>query len=64
MKKPIRYGLYVVIGLIIYQVVDSGETSLTHEDAKKALIVGMAVVFVLLLIIRVMKKRYDDGSGE
>lgn len=64
MKKPIRYGLYVLIGFLIYQVIDSGETSLTHEDAKKTLIVAMAVVFVLLLIIRTMKNRYDKGGKE
>ncbi len=64
MKKPFRYALYVLIGFIIYQVIDSGETSLTHDDAKKTLIIGMAVVFVLLLIVRTMKKRYDDKGGD
>lgn len=62
MKKPFRYALYVLLGFIIYQIADSGETALTHEDAKKTLIVGMAVVFVLLLIVRVMKKRYDNNK--
>jgi hypothetical protein len=63
MKKPFRYGLYFLIGFLIYQVINSGETSLTHEDAKKTLIIGMAVVFVLLLIVRMMKKRYDDKNS-
>ncbi|MFK7953252.1 MAG: hypothetical protein AB8B73_10440 [Ekhidna sp.] len=64
MKKPIRYGLYVLIGFIIYQVINSGETSFTHEDAKKTLIIGMAVVFILLLLVRTMKNRYDKGNEE
>ena len=64
MKKPIRYGLYVLIGFIIYQVINSGETSLSHEDVKKTLIIAMAVVFVLLLLVRTMKNRYDQGKDE
>ena len=64
MKKSSRYVLYLVLGFIIYQVIDSGETSLTHQDARKTLIIAMVVVFILLLIVRAIKSRYDNEDKE
>ncbi len=60
MKRPYRYVIYLVIGFLIYQIIDSGETSVTYDDARTALIIGLIVVFILLLIVRVIKKRYED----
>ena len=60
MRKPFRFVLYIMIGFIIYQVIDSGETGVTHGEAKNVLIIGIIVVFVLLVIVRGIKQRYDD----
>ena len=64
MKKSSRYVLYLVLGFIIYQVIDSGETSLTHKDARNTLIIAIVVVFILLLIVRAIKSRYDNEDKE
>ncbi|WP_436515070.1 hypothetical protein [Ekhidna sp. To15] len=62
MRKSSRYVLYLVLGFIIYQIIDSGETGLTHQDARNVLIVAIVVVFILLLVIRMIKNRYDNGE--
>ncbi|MEP0985312.1 hypothetical protein [Ekhidna sp.] len=62
MKKSTRYVLYLVLGFVIYQIIDSGETALTHKDARNTLIIAIVVVFALLMIIRVIKNRYDNGE--
>jgi len=62
MRKSFRYALYIVLGFIIYQIIYSGETGITHSEMKNTLIIGMVVVFVLLLIIRIIKQRYDNGD--
>ncbi|WP_420577133.1 hypothetical protein [Ekhidna sp.] len=64
MRKSFRYVLYLMVGFLIYQVIDSGETSLSHTEVKNTLIIAMIVVFVLLLIVRVIKQRYDDRSDK
>lgn len=53
-----------MFGFLIYQVIDSGETSLTHTEVKNTLIIAMVAVFVLLLIVRVIKQRYDNGDAD
>ncbi len=60
MKTPFKYVIYLAIGFIIYQVIESGKTSLTYEGTRTTLIVGILVVFILLMIVRVIKKRYED----
>lgn len=60
MRKPFRYVLYIVIGFLIYQIIDSGETSVTHGEVKNTLIIGIVVVFVLLVVVRAIKQRYED----
>ncbi|GAB4234012.1 MAG: hypothetical protein Tsb0034_07460 [Ekhidna sp.] len=60
MRKPFRYGLYIMIGFLIYQVIDSGEAGVTHKGVRDTLIISMIVVFVLLLVVRVIKQRYKD----
>lgn len=60
MRKSFRYALYLITGFLIYQVIDSGETTITHEEVKKTLIVGIVVMFILLLIVRVIKQRYEE----
>ncbi len=62
MRKSSRYVLYLVLGFIIYQIIDSGDTGLTHKDVRNVLIVAIVVVFILLLIIRMIKNRYDEGG--
>ncbi|MEO9872640.1 hypothetical protein [Ekhidna sp.] len=64
MKKSFRYVLYLMIGFLIYQIIDSGETGFSHSEVKNTLIIGMVIVFVLLLIVRVIKQRYDNGDEE
>lgn len=59
MRSPYRYVLYFLIGFLIYQVIDSGETTVTHQDARDTLIIALIAVFVLLLVVRVIKRRYD-----
>lgn len=53
-----------MIGFLIYQIIDSGETGLSHTEVKNTLIIAMIAVFVLLLIVRVIKQRYDDKRDE
>ena len=60
MKKPFRYFLYIMIGFLIYQVINTGETGFTHKEVKNTLVICLIVVFVLLLIVRVIKNRYED----
>lgn len=62
MKSSFRFALYIMIGFLIYQVLDSGETSFTHTDVKNTLVVALIVVFVLLIIIKVIKQRYEDND--
>ncbi len=64
MRKSSRYVLYLVLGFIIYQIIDSGATSITHQDARNTLIIAIVVVFIPLLVVRVIKNRYKDGEGE
>ncbi|MEP5610883.1 MAG: hypothetical protein ABJP45_01475 [Cyclobacteriaceae bacterium] len=59
MRKPVRYAMYFIIGFLIYQIIDSGETTVTHQDARNWLIGAIVLVFGLLLIVRVIKQRYD-----
>jgi hypothetical protein len=59
MRRPARYAIYFIVGFLIYKIIDSGETSLTHQDARNWLIGAIVVVFGLLLIVRVIKQRYD-----
>lgn len=59
MRRPVRYAMYFIIGFLIYQVIDSGDTSVTHQDARNWLIGAIVVVFALMLIVRVIKQRYD-----
>lgn len=62
MRKSSRYLLYLVLGFIIYQIIDSGETGLTHEDVRNVLIVAIVLVFILLIIIRMIKNRHENGE--
>lgn len=62
MKKSSRYVLYLVLGFIIYQIIDSGETGVTHQEVRNVLIIAVVVVFVLLMIVRVIKSRYDNDE--
>ena len=64
MKKSSRYVLYLVLGFILYQIIDSGETTVTHEDARTTLIIAVVVVFILLMIVRLIKSRYDNDEEE
>ena len=60
MRKPIRFVLYIVLGFIIYQIIDEGETSVTHDEVKNGLLISIVVVFALLLVVRGIKQRYED----
>ena len=62
MRKPIRFVLYIMIGFIMYQIIDSGETTVTHGEVKNVLIISILVVFVLLMIVRVIKQRHEDNE--
>lgn len=62
MRKSFRYVLYVVVGFMIYQIIDSGETTYTHSEVKNTLIIAMIVVFVLLIVVRIAKQRYEDDD--
>lgn len=62
MRKSFRYVIYMVIGFIIYQIIDSGETSFTHQEVRNTLIIAIVVIFILLVIVRMIKQRYDDGE--
>ena len=53
-----------MVGFLIYQVIDSGETGFTHDEVKNSLIIAMIAVFVLLLIVRVIKQRYDNNGKD
>lgn len=64
MRRSFRFVLYLMIGFLIYQVIESGETTITHSEVKNTLIIAMVAVFVLLLIVRVIKQRYDDRNGD
>jgi len=64
MRRSFRFVLYIMIGFLIYEVIQSGEARVTHSQVKNTLLIAMIVVFVLLLIVRVIKQRYDDGSEE
>ncbi|MEQ6167823.1 hypothetical protein AAOE16_11580 [Ekhidna sp. MALMAid0563] len=64
MRKSFRYVLYLMVGFLIYQVIDSGETGFTHDEVKNSLIIAMIAVFVLLLIVRVIKQRYDNNGKD
>jgi len=59
-NNPLRFIMYLLIGVIIYQVIDSGETTVTHGEVKNTLIISILVVFALLLVVRSIKKRYED----
>lgn len=59
MRRPVRYAMYFIVGFLIYQIIDSGETSFTHQEARNLLLGAIIVVFVLLLIVRVIKQRHD-----
>ena len=60
MRKPIRFVLYIVLGFVIYQIIDEGGTSVTHDEVKNGLLISIVVVFALLLVVRVIKQRYED----
>ena len=60
MRRSIRFVLYLMVGFIIYQIIDSGESPYTHDEVKNVLIIAIVVVFVLLVIVRAIKQRYDD----
>lgn len=62
MKKSSRYVLYLVLGFIIYQIIDTGQTGVTHDDVKTTLIIAMVIVFILLLVVRIIKSRYDKDD--
>ncbi|MEO1253280.1 MAG: hypothetical protein AAFY41_00155 [Bacteroidota bacterium] len=64
MRKPFRYVIYLVVGMLIYQVIDSGESSFSHHEVRNTLIILLIVVFVLLLIVRIIKQRNDNSEGE
>jgi len=49
-----------MIGFLIYQIIQSGESGITHDQVKKTLLIAMVIVFVLLIIVRSIKQRYDD----
>ena len=62
MRKPIRFVLYIMIGFIMYQIIDSGQTTVTHGEVKNVLIIAILVVFALLMIVRFIKQRYEDNE--
>ena len=59
MKKPFRYVIYLIIGFLIFQIIDSGETSVTYEDTRSLLIGAIIVIFILLVVVWIIKQRYD-----
>ncbi len=60
MRKPFRYVIYLVIGFVIYQMIDSGQAGFTHQEVRNTLIITLVVVFILLVMVRIIKQRYDD----
>lgn len=59
MKSPFRFVIYLLIGMGLYYYIQSGESEVTHEQARTALIVLIVTVFILLLIVKVIKQRHE-----
>jgi uncharacterized membrane protein YuzA (DUF378 family) len=59
MKSPLRYIIYLLIGMGIYYAINSGKTSFTHEDARKTLLILIVGVLAVMLIANVMKRRHE-----
>jgi phosphate starvation-inducible membrane PsiE len=59
MKSPFRFIIYLVLGMVIYLIIDSDGTSFSHEDARKTLILAIVGVFALLLVVTVIKNRLE-----
>ncbi|MDW3197427.1 MAG: hypothetical protein R8G66_33930 [Cytophagales bacterium] len=57
MKKSFRYVLYILIGVLLYQLIESGNTSFTREELRDGLAIAIIGIFALLLVVRVMKNR-------
>lgn len=62
LKKYIRYVLYMVLGMLLYQAIESGHTSFTREELRNGLAIAILVIFALLLIIRVIKQRHNKEN--
>ena len=62
MRRSFRFVIYIMIGFLIYQIIQSGESGITYDQVKKTLLIAMVIVFVLLIIVRSIKQRYDDGD--
>lgn len=62
MKRSFRYVIYMVIGVLIYQLIESGNTSFTREELRDSLAIAIIGIFALLLIIRVIKNRTGEND--
>ncbi len=62
MKKSIRYVIYLLIGVLLYQLIESGNTSFTREQLRDGLALAIIGIFALLLIVRVFKNRGDKND--
>ena len=58
-KSPFRFIIYLGVGLLLYYLINSGQTSFSHQDARNYLAIGIIAVFVLLLIVQFIKRRYE-----
>lgn len=59
MKKYIRYAIYMLIGVLLYEAIESGHTSFSKEQLRNGLAIAIIVIFILLLVVRLIKERYD-----
>jgi len=59
MKSPFRFVIYLLIGMGLYYLINSGKTSFSHEDARKALLFLILGVLALLLFATFMRRKHE-----
>lgn len=62
MKRSFRYVLYMLIGVILYQLIESGNTNFTREELRDSLAILIIGIFALLLVVRVIKNRSGEND--
>lgn len=62
MKRSFRYVIYMLIGVLLYQLIESGNTSFTREELRDGLAIAIIGIFALLLVIRVIKNRSGEND--
>ncbi len=62
MKRSFRYVLYMLIGVLLYQLIESGNTSFSREQLRDGLAIAIIGIFALLLVVRVIKNRSGEND--